>query len=72
MRCDLGSLSASDYPGTLLQAGQPMSFEAGVGRAVGWNKVGLSNDRNHQIHIDLQPSGRPAMCGPDAPKASSC
>jgi len=71
-RCDMGTVAAGPYPGTLLQAGRGMAFESGLGRAIGWSAVGLSNDRNHQIHLDLNPSGRPALCGPDAPKSNPC
>lgn len=71
-RCALGGMDAKDYRGTLLQAGQGVMFEAGLGRAVGWTVIGLSNDRNQQIQVDLNPSGRPQLCGPDAPRASKC
>jgi len=69
-RCELGGISSRDHKGTLLQAGQGVSFEAGVGRAVGWTRIGISNDRNQQLHIDLNPLGRPAICGADARKGS--
>ncbi|MCE4554855.1 pilus assembly FimT family protein [Roseateles cellulosilyticus] len=69
-RCELGSVSFRDHKGTLLQSGQAITFEAGLGRAMGWTRIGLSNDHNQQLHIDLNPLGRPAICGADARKGS--
>jgi prepilin-type N-terminal cleavage/methylation domain-containing protein len=70
--CDMGRVDATDYRGVLLQAGQTVTFEAGRGKALDWTLIGLSNDRNQQIHVDLNPMGRPALCGPDAPRQSAC
>lgn len=69
-RCDLGGITSRDYKGTLLQSGQSIIFEAGKGRAVGWTRIGISNDRNQQLHLDLNPIGRPQICGSDARKGS--
>ncbi|RZL35439.1 MAG: prepilin-type N-terminal cleavage/methylation domain-containing protein [Rubrivivax sp.] len=69
-RCELGGISWRDHKSTLLQAGQGVTFEAGKGRPLGWTRIGLSNDRNQQLHIDLNPLGRPAICGTDARKGS--
>ena len=69
-RCELGGISSRDHKGTLLQAGQGITFEAGLGRALGWARIGISNDRNQQLHIDLNPLGRPQICGTDARKGS--
>jgi len=71
-RCTLGGASAAEHRGTLLQAGQGVHFEGGLGRAVGWTAIGLSNEHNHQIQVDLNPLGRPQLCGVDAPKPQSC
>ncbi len=71
-RCEVSGINSREYKGTLLQAGQTATFKGGLGQAVGWTKIGLSNDRNHQIFIDLNPLGRPALCGPDAPRQSVC
>ncbi len=71
-RCSLLGMDSREHRGVLLQAGRGVSFEGGLGRAVGWTLIGLSNDRNHQIHIDLNPLGRPQLCGPDAPRGSPC
>lgn len=71
-RCELGGMNAREHKGTLLQAGQGVTFEGGMGRAVGWTRIGLSNDRNQQLRIDLNPLGRPQVCGTDAPKAGGC
>lgn len=68
-RCELGGVSARDHKGTLLQSGQGDLFEAGVGRAQGWTRVGISNDHNHQLYLDLGPLGRPQICGPDSRNA---
>jgi type II secretory pathway pseudopilin PulG len=65
-RCELGGLESRDYQGVLLQAGQSITFEAGKGRAVGWTRIGLSNNRNQQLHLDLNPLGRPQICGSDS------
>jgi type IV fimbrial biogenesis protein FimT len=69
-RCELGTHSSQQHRGTLLQAGQGVSFEAGKGRALGWVRIGMSNDRHQQLHIDLNPMGRPAICGADARKGA--
>jgi prepilin-type N-terminal cleavage/methylation domain-containing protein len=69
-RCELGGMSFRDHKGTLLQSGQGITFEAGLGRALGWTRIGISNDRNQQLHIDLNPLGRPQICGADARKGS--
>lgn len=69
-RCELGGISSRDHKGTLLQAGQGITFEAGLGRALGWARIGISNERNQQLHIDLNPLGRPQICGTDARKGS--
>jgi prepilin-type N-terminal cleavage/methylation domain-containing protein len=69
-RCELGGISHRDHKGTLLQSGQGITFEAGKGRAVGWARIGISNDRNQQLHLDLNPLGRPQICGNDARKGS--
>lgn len=71
-RCELGSESYRDYKGILLQSGQTVTFEAGKGRALGWTRIGLSNDRNHQLRIDMNPLGRPQICGVDAPRNTGC
>lgn len=71
-RCDLGGQSASEHKGTLLQAGQGVTFEPGLGRPQGWSRIGLSNTRNQQLHLDLNPLGRPQVCGPDARRGNSC
>ena len=41
-----------------------------MGRAVGWSRIGISNERNQQLFIDLNPLGRPAICGTDARKGA--
>ncbi|MBI3348061.1 MAG: prepilin-type N-terminal cleavage/methylation domain-containing protein [Burkholderiales bacterium] len=69
-RCELSGVTAHDYKGTLLQSGQGITFEAGKGRAVGWTRIGISNDRNQQLYLDLNPLGRPQICGADARKGS--
>lgn len=69
-RCDAGSVDAQEYKGTLLQAGQAVTFEAGKGRALGWARIGLSNQHHQQLHLDLGPLGRPQICGTDARKGS--
>ena len=69
-RCEPGSVSSRDHKGTLLQAGQAVRFEAGMGRAMGWTRIGISNERNQQLSIDLNPLGRPTICGADARKGS--
>ena len=71
-RCELSGITYREYKGMLLQAGQGVTFEASMGRAQGWTRIGLSNDRNHQLHIDLNPLGRPQICGTDARKNSGC
>lgn len=67
-RCELGGMTSREHKGTLLQSGQGVTFEAGLGRALGWTRIGISNDRNQQLHIDLNPLGRPQICGTDARK----
>ena len=52
------------------RAGQGITFEAGLGRALGWARIGISNERNQQLYLDLNPLGRPSICGSDARKAS--
>jgi prepilin-type N-terminal cleavage/methylation domain-containing protein len=69
-RCEMGGISHRDHKGMLLQAGQGIHFEAGKGRAMGWTRIGISNDRNQQLFIDLNPLGRPAICGTDARKGT--
>jgi prepilin-type N-terminal cleavage/methylation domain-containing protein len=69
-RCELGGVSFRDHKGTLLQAGQGVTFQAGLGRALGWTRIGISNERNQQLSIDLNPLGRPAICGTDARKGT--
>jgi len=69
-RCELGGVTYREHKGLLLQAGQGVTFQAGMGRALDWTRIGLSNDRNQQLRIDLNPLGRPAICGTDARKGS--
>lgn len=69
-RCELGSVSSRDHKGTLLQSGQGITFQAGIGTALDWTRIGISNDRNQQLNIDLNPLGRPSICGTDARKGS--
>lgn len=69
-RCELGSIHHHDYKGTLLQSGQGITFQGGMGQALGWTRIGISNDRNQQLYLDLNPLGRPAICGADARKGS--
>lgn len=73
-RCELGGEAHGEHRGTLLQSGQGVTFQAGIARALDWTRIGLSNDRNHQLRIDLNPLGRPHICGSDARKGkgSSC
>lgn len=69
-RCELSGESHHDHKRVLLQSGQGVTFQAGMGRALGWSRIGISNDRNQQLHIDLNPLGRPSICGTDARKGS--
>jgi type IV fimbrial biogenesis protein FimT len=69
-RCELGSVGYQDYKGTLLQSGQSIAFQAGMGRALDWTRIGISNDRNQQLYLDLNPLGRPSICGADARKGA--
>ncbi len=69
-RCELGSINYREHKGTLLQSGQSISFQAGMGRALDWTRIGISNDKNQQLYLDLNPLGRPAICGADARKGS--
>ena len=69
-RCELGSINYRDYKGTLLQSGQSITFQAGMGRALDWTRIGISNDRNQQLYLDLNPLGRPSICGADARKGA--
>jgi prepilin-type N-terminal cleavage/methylation domain-containing protein len=71
-RCELGTMNSQDFKGTLLQAGQGVTFQGGMGSALNWSRIGLSNDRNQQLRIDLSPVGRPQICGTDARKSDSC
>lgn len=71
-RCELGSINYRDYKGTLLQSGQSVTFQAGLGRALDWTRIGISNDNNQQLRIDLNPLGRPQICGSDARKGNGC
>ncbi|MGQ3053387.1 MAG: pilus assembly FimT family protein [Roseateles sp.] len=71
-RCELGGETHHEYKGTLLQSGQSVTFQAGLGRALDWTRIGLSNNRNQQLRIDLNPLGRPQICGTDSRKNSSC
>lgn len=67
-RCELGGVDAREYRGTRLQSGRNITFEAGLGRPAGWTRIELSNERNQRLHIDLNPLGRPQVCGADARK----
>jgi prepilin-type N-terminal cleavage/methylation domain-containing protein len=67
-RCELGGVSHQEHKGMLLQSGQTITFQAGMGRALDWARIGISNDRNQQLYLDLNPLGRPAICGADARK----
>jgi prepilin-type N-terminal cleavage/methylation domain-containing protein len=69
-RCEVGGLTHHDYKGTLLQSGQGVTFQAGLGRALDWTRIGLSNDRNQQLYLDLNPLGRPTICGSDSRKGT--
>ncbi|MFG6461835.1 Tfp pilus assembly protein FimT/FimU [Roseateles sp. DXS20W] len=69
-RCELGGVSWRDHKGHLLQSGQGVVFQAGMGRALDWTRIGISNDRNQQLYIDLNPLGRPSICGTDARKGN--
>lgn len=71
-RCELGGMNAREHKGTLLQSGQGVRFQGGMGRALDWTRIGLSNDRNQQLRIDLNPLGRPQICGSDARKSDGC
>ncbi|MFT7774918.1 Tfp pilus assembly protein FimT/FimU [Roseateles sp.] len=71
-RCELGSITYREHKGMLLQAGQGVTFQAGMGRALGWTRIGISNDRNQQLRIDLNPLGRPQICGNDARRNEAC
>ncbi|MCH8856637.1 MAG: prepilin-type N-terminal cleavage/methylation domain-containing protein [Proteobacteria bacterium] len=71
-RCELGGMTAQEHKGTLLQSGQNVTFQGGLGRALDWTRIGLSNDRNQQLRIDLNPVGRPQICGSDARKSDNC
>ena len=68
--CDLSTVSYRDYKGTLLQSGQSVTFQGGKGSALGWTRIGISNDRNQQLYLDLNPLGRPSICGADARKGA--
>lgn len=69
-RCELGGVTHHDHKGTLLQSGQGVTFQGGLGNAMNWTRIGISNDRNQQLYIDLNPLGRPSICGTDARKGS--
>jgi prepilin-type N-terminal cleavage/methylation domain-containing protein len=69
-RCELGGISYRDHKGTLLQSGKGITFQAGMGRALDWTRIGLSNNRNQQLYLDLNPLGRPSICGADARKGA--
>lgn len=71
-RCELGTMNSQDFKGTLLQAGQGVTFQGGMGQALNWTRIGISNDRNQQLRVDLTPVGRPQVCGPDARKVDGC
>ena len=71
-RCELGAINYHEHKGTLLQSGQSVTFQAGMGRALDWTRIGISNDRNQQLRIDLNPLGRPQICGSDARKGGGC
>lgn len=71
-RCELGGATYREHKGTLLQSGKGVTFQAGMGQALDWTRIGLSNDHNQQLRIDLNPLGRPQICGSDARKNESC
>lgn len=71
-RCELSGITHHEHRGMLLQSGQSVTFQAGMGRALDWTRIGISNDRNQQLHIDLNPLGRPQICGSDARRGDSC
>ncbi|WP_457427789.1 pilus assembly FimT family protein [Roseateles sp. P5_E7] len=70
-RCEMGGgINYRDHKGTLLQSGQSITFQAGMGRALDWTRIGISNDKNQQLYLDLNPLGRPSICGSDARKGA--
>lgn len=71
-RCELSGVTHHEFKGLLLQSGQNITFQAGLGRALDWTRIGMSNDHNHQLHIDLSPVGRPQICGSDSRRGDSC
>ncbi len=71
-RCELGGMTYHEHKGTLLQSGQGVTFRGGMGSALNWTRIGISNDHNQQLRIDLNPMGRPQICGSDARKSESC
>lgn len=71
-RCEIGGMAFHEYKGTLLQSGRSVTFQGGLGQALDWTRIGISNDRNQQLRIDLNPLGRPQICGTDARKNDGC
>ncbi|MBV8034382.1 Tfp pilus assembly protein FimT/FimU [Roseateles sp.] len=71
-RCELGGVTYREHKGMLLQSGQSVTFQAGMGRALDWTRIGISNDRNQQLRIDLNPLGRPQICGNDSRRNDAC
>lgn len=71
--CNVSVGRAVDYPRVQMsQAGEPLSFEPGAGRLRAPSETAFSTRAGHRLQVRSSVLGRTQLCGPDAPKPTSC
>lgn len=71
--CNISVGRAADYPRVqMTRAGEALSFEPGAGRLLAAGETAFATRAGHQLQVRSSVLGRTQLCGPDAPRPSSC
>ena len=71
--CNVSVGRAAEFPRVQMErAGEPLSFEPGAGRLLAAGETAFGTRAGHALVVRSSLLGRTQLCGPDAPKPSSC
>lgn len=70
--CSISRGVAADYPRVELRPGESLQFEPGMGRLLAAGQTELATSAGHRLSVQTNLMGRSHLCGPDAPKPTSC
>lgn len=71
-RCNIAQMDSKEYPRVLLDIAQDSAFSPGLGQVAQTGAAAFRTERGQNLRVQLNPLGRPQVCGRDAPGGVAC